>query len=92
MTKDKTGDKKTTISLALTTFTKASGWIVAPVIGAVFLGKYLDREFNLAPFLFIGTMSLAFAVSMYGILRELKIYLKTIETTNGNNSDNNTGK
>jgi len=87
MTQDKDSEKKTTMRLALTTFAKASAWIVAPVIAATFLGKWLDQKFGFAPFLFILTVSLAFVISMIGIIRELKQYLKTIETPHNGNND-----
>lgn len=45
-------------------FLKMSGWIGGPVIVGTFIGKYLDRKFNTAPWLFLLSVGISFVVSM----------------------------
>ncbi len=64
-------------ALALKVMAKLSGWIAFPVIIATFLGKWLDKKFGTEPWLFLGTVGLAFLVSMYGlIINALKEFKK----------------
>jgi F0F1-type ATP synthase assembly protein I len=63
-------------------FTRLSGWIAGPVIIAVFVGKWLDNKYNTAPWLFLLTVGIAFAISMFGIVREAMTELKKIDREN----------
>jgi F0F1-type ATP synthase assembly protein I len=60
-------------------FANITGWIVAPVVLALILGKYLDKRFLTAPWFFLGLTIAAFFVTIFGILRLLKRYLKEME-------------
>jgi F0F1-type ATP synthase assembly protein I len=60
-------------------FTQLSGWIGIPVILGVFLGKWLDQKYNTEPWLFLGTVGLAFVISMIGIVKEAGNAIKKIE-------------
>lgn len=74
----------------LVVFGKVSGWVVAPVVIALFLGRFLDKKFDSEPIIFLGLTGFAFLVSCFGIYREAALYLKHIETTYGTrHNDNN---
>ena len=79
---------------SLIVFAKMSGWIGGPIVVALFLGKWLDTKFGTAPFLFLGTIAVAFLVSSLGIAREARRYMTNITTTksekNGIDNTNNT--
>lgn len=60
-------------------FSKLSGWIIGPVILGIILGKWLDRKFHTEPWLFLATVGLAFAISMFGIIRDSVREMKKIE-------------
>lgn len=50
-------------------FLKFSVWVFVPVIGALFLGSWLDKKFSTEPFLFLGTIGFAFLISMFGVIK-----------------------
>ncbi|MEI6378047.1 MAG: AtpZ/AtpI family protein [Candidatus Falkowbacteria bacterium] len=54
----------------LVLFAKLSAWIGAPIIPAIFLGKWLDGHFHTAPWLFLATMLLTFIGSMLMLVKE----------------------
>ncbi len=60
-------------------FSKVSGWIAAPIILSLILGKYLDGKFDTNPWIFISLTSFAFIISCYGIVKVVKEYMKKIE-------------
>ena len=49
---------------------KLSGWIAAPIIIALYLGKWLDKKYDSAPWLLLACIGLAFVVSMVGLIKE----------------------
>ncbi|KKR21638.1 MAG: hypothetical protein UT48_C0005G0011 [Parcubacteria group bacterium GW2011_GWE2_39_37] len=53
---------------SLILFTKLSAWIGTPVIIAVFVGKYLDKQFNTEPWLFLSCVGVAFVFSMFALI------------------------
>lgn len=60
-------------------FSELSAWIGFPVIGAVFLGRYLDERYNTEPWLFLLTVGSAFIVSMFGIVRRANQLINEID-------------
>ncbi len=60
-------------------FGKVTTWVAIPIVMALFLGKYLDRAFGTEPWIFLGLTGLAFFVSIFGILKVIKDYLKTLK-------------
>ena len=68
-------------------FIKTSAWVAVPIIGALFLGRYLDDRFATAPWIFLGLTALAFVCSCYGIIRETLAYMRDIEKEHGHNND-----
>ncbi|MFA6355383.1 MAG: AtpZ/AtpI family protein [Candidatus Paceibacterota bacterium] len=81
---------------AVMIFSNVSAWIAFPIILALILGKYLDKKYDSAPWFFIGLTILSFIVSITGIWKILKKYIKEIEEeannkklenkSNGNNN------
>ena len=69
---------------SLTVFARISGWVVAPIVVSLFVGKYLDTRFDTTPMIFIATTAFAFLASCFGIYREATCYMKNFEETNGN--------
>ncbi len=68
---------------ALEIFSEVSGWIVGPVVLALIAGKYLDGRFDTWPWIFLGLTGIAFAVSIFGIMKIVGRYIKTIEQDKG---------
>ncbi len=68
--------KNTTWSIASRILVSLTGWIAFPVILGVIVGRWLDKKYGTEPWLFLGTIGVAFLISMYGLalnaLREFK--------------------
>lgn len=60
-------------------FVRLSIWIGAPIIPAIFLGKWLDSRLHSEPWLFLVTVFAAFAVSMAGLVLETGKTMKNIK-------------
>ena len=71
----------------LVAFFRMSGWIVGPVLPALFLGKWLDSKFGMTPYLLVLSMSIGFFVSCLGILREAKSYNKKVNKSEIKNDE-----
>ena len=71
---------------AVEIFIQVSGWIAAPVVISLVLGKYLDSRFETSPWIFLSLTGLAFIISIYGIVNVVGRYMKKIEEEgkNGN--------
>jgi F0F1-type ATP synthase assembly protein I len=65
---------------AMKIFSKFSGWIVFPILIAVFVGQWLDRKFSSEPWFLLITVVLAFLVSMVGLVREASREYKKIDS------------
>jgi F0F1-type ATP synthase assembly protein I len=63
----------------LEVFAKVSGWIAAPVVIALFAGRYLDNKYETKPWITLTLIGLSFAVSLFGIIKESLKYIKEIE-------------
>jgi hypothetical protein len=59
-------------------FARLSGWIAAPIIIAVFVGKWLDKKYDSAPWLFLASVGAAFIISSIGIVKEAKVMMDKI--------------
>jgi len=64
---------------AVIMFAKLSGWIAAPIIIALYLGKWLDKKYDSAPRLLLVSIGLAFFISMVGLVKETVREYKTID-------------
>jgi len=72
-------DKNYWLQLGLKIFAESAGWIATPVIGALYLGRWLDNKYNTAPLFFLGITGLAFVISSIGIGMTGIKYMKLIE-------------
>lgn len=68
-------------------FLKLTGWIVGPLLLALFLGKWLDRKFGTDPWFLLGSLAASFIFSNILLIRESKKAMKEI-----NSSDNGSKK
>jgi F0F1-type ATP synthase assembly protein I len=67
-----------------------SVWIAFPVLIGVVIGKWLDRRYGTEPWLFLGTIGVAFLISMYGLaVNALKEYKRVEREYNKNNKKDN---
>lgn len=73
---------------ALTMFIKLSGWIGFPIIIALFLGKWLDKKYNSAPWLLLACIGAAFVISMVGLVKETVSEYKKIDRLGKNEKIN----
>lgn len=74
-------------------FIRLSGWLLIPLIIGTTLGKWLDRKYDTAPWLFLSTISVAFVVCMFGLIKNTMEEFKKIEkAANNNNGKNSFGK
>lgn len=49
-------------------FLRLSSWIAGPVLIAVFVGKFLDQKYRTEPWLFLGSVGVAFVISTVAIV------------------------
>lgn len=77
--KDVNKDSKEWLKPALVLFSVLTGWIVVPVIIALFLGKYLDKRYGTEPRIFIGLIIIAFLTSVFKIGMTGRQYMKDLE-------------
>lgn len=71
--------KKSWWQPAIVVFAEVTGWIAAPIIIALFLGRYLDEKFHRQPWFFLGCTALAIIISSIGIVLVAGKYLRQIE-------------
>jgi len=64
---------------ALRVLANISAWVAFPVLLGIFLGRWLDRRFDTAPWLFLITIGVCFLVSMYGLVINAQREFKRIE-------------
>jgi len=55
---------------AVMMFAKLSGWIAAPIVIALYLGKWLDKKYDSAPRWLLICIGAAFFISMIGLVKE----------------------
>jgi hypothetical protein len=62
---------------AVMMFAKLSGWIAAPIVISLYLGKWLDKKYDSAPRYLLICIGTAFFISMIGLVKEsIKEYKK----------------
>ena len=49
-------------------FAQLSGWVVFPIIIAVYLGRWLDDKYNKEPWLFLLCVGIAFIITNVGVV------------------------
>jgi hypothetical protein len=60
-------------------FAESSGWIAIPVVGGLFLGRWLDEKQGTDPLYFLSITGLAFIISCIGIGITGVKYMKQID-------------
>jgi F0F1-type ATP synthase assembly protein I len=58
---------------------EVSTWIVAPIVLALIAGKALDNHYHTKPYFFFILIAVAFLVTVYGIVKAVSNYMKTIK-------------
>src|SRR3989338_10814390 len=69
---------------AIIMFLKLSVWIAVPIIIALYLGEWLDNKYDSSPWLFLTCLGLAFAISIFGLIKSASRELEKFEK-NGKN-------
>ena len=69
---------KAWMKIGLMAFAEMSGWIAFPVIGALFVGRWLDQKQDTGSLYFLSLTALAFIISCIGIGLAGAKYLKQI--------------
>ena len=64
---------------AIEIFGQVSLWIVLPIILALVVGKNLDAHYNTRPWIFLGLSGVGFLITLFGLVRTIRIYIKKIE-------------
>ena len=70
-------------------FAESSGWVAFPVIGALFLGQWLDEKQNTGQLYFLSITALAFILSSVGIGMTGVKYMNRIEKEEKQKKDDN---
>ncbi|MFA5886697.1 MAG: AtpZ/AtpI family protein [Patescibacteria group bacterium] len=66
-------------NLALRVMANISAWIAFPVIIGLFIGQWLDRQFDTEPWLFLITIAGCFLISMFGLALSAVKEFKRVE-------------
>jgi len=71
----------------LVVFTQISGWIIGPIIIALFLGKWLDSRYQTNPRYLLICVAVAFVISNVGLVREAIRYSRKMKKIGENKKD-----
>lgn len=63
----------------LSVFAEVTGWIVGPIILALYVGRFFDNKYDTYPWFFLGFTAGAFFVSIYGIIKIADRFIKAAE-------------
>src|SRR5438105_1930773 len=74
---------------AVQIFSDVSTWIAVPIVLALIFGKMLDAHFGTKPVIFLCLVGFSFLVSCVGIYKVVKNYMKKLQNTEKENSQNN---
>lgn len=69
-------------------FFQLSGWLVGPLIAALFLGRWLDEKYGTDPWLFLAATGFAFIITIFGIYKQAIKFIKNIEQEVKNKTNN----
>jgi len=85
-------DKNFWLIFSLRVFAESTGWIAVPVIGALYLGRYLDNKQNTGSLYFFGLTGLAFVVSCIGLARVGIKYMAMLDRSKEEKKENESNK
>lgn len=60
-------------------FAQITGWLVAPIVIALFAGKALDKKYHSEPWFFLGLTFVAFFISISGLVFITVKYIKQVD-------------
>ena len=80
---DKQPNKNFWLQTGLKMFAQTTGWIAIPIIGALYLGRWLDAKQGTEPLYFLSITAAAFIISCIGIGMTGVKYIKQIEKAEG---------
>lgn len=63
----------------LAVFAEVTGWIALPVVGALYLGRFLDEKYNTDPWFFLGLTAFSFIITSYGIVKLATRFIREAE-------------
>jgi F0F1-type ATP synthase assembly protein I len=63
----------------LAVFAEVTGWIAVPVVGALYLGRFLDQKYNTDPLFFLGLTALSFIITSFGIVKLATRFIREAE-------------
>lgn len=72
-------DRNNWLQVGLRMFAESTGWIAIPVVGALFLGRWLDNKYDTYPLFFLGVTMMAFVISSIGLGVTGVKYIKMME-------------
>ena len=75
---------------ALKLFGEVTGLIAAPIVIALYVGRWLDERFDTDPIFFIGITAMAMILSTIAIVRISTRYMKEMEKNDKKNNGNTT--
>jgi hypothetical protein len=81
-------DKNFWLNVGLRMFAESTGWIAIPVVGALYLGRYLDEKQNTGNLYFFSLTALAFIISCVGLSLIGMKYLKMLDQDKEKKKDN----
>ncbi|MBI5037830.1 MAG: AtpZ/AtpI family protein [Candidatus Kerfeldbacteria bacterium] len=64
---------------ALAVFGEVTGWIVAPILLALFGGRWLDERFQTDPWFYLGLTALAVTITVVGLVKIGGKYIRQVE-------------
>ncbi len=76
---DKQTNKNFWLQTGLKMFAESTGWIAIPIIGALYLGRWLDTKQGTEPLYFLSITAGAFIISCIGIGMTGVKYIRQIE-------------
>jgi hypothetical protein len=85
-------DKNYWLSFSLRVFAESTGWIAIPVIGALYLGRYLDNKQNSGSLYFFSLTALAFIISCIGLAKIGIKYMAMLDQGKEQKKDNESSK
>lgn len=78
--------------MGLSLFFKLNVWIIAPVLGSIFLGKWLDQKMQTESKFTVILIGIAFVFSMVGLIVESRKAVREIDGLGKNNDNNSTSE
>jgi len=64
---------------AVEVFSQISGWIVAPLVVSLIVGKKLDAHYGTEPWIFISLAAFGFLITCFGMVRVVRKYMKKLK-------------